>query len=144
MRVREVMTPDPVVIWPSTSVLYARRLLARHKIRHLPVVAGSRLVGMVSARDIQSTDRHLVTTLSALQSDLVNGRYRPVETVMSEPVCTVGPDVSLQSAAGILVERRIGALPVLDEGRLVGIVTTTDCLRVLTKIQTPDERLSVS
>jgi acetoin utilization protein AcuB len=138
MRVRELMTPDPIVVWPSTSVLYARRLLERHGIRHLPVMAGSRLVGIVSARDIQLTDRLLATTLSALHSDLVNGRYRPIETVMSRPVLAVGPEVQVHEAARLMAERRIGALPVLEDERLVGILTTTDCLLALMRAEERD------
>jgi hypothetical protein len=91
MQVHDVMTPDPVVVWPSTSVLYARRLMERNGFRHLPVMAGSRLVGIVSARDIQPTDRVLVSTLTALHSDLLAGRYRSVETVMSRPLCAISP-----------------------------------------------------
>ncbi|MQB01916.1 MAG: CBS domain-containing protein [Actinobacteria bacterium] len=74
MYVRDVMTPDPVVAWPSTSVLYARRLMERHGIRHLPVVADAGAVGMVSARDIVMTDQQLAASLAELQSDLVTGR----------------------------------------------------------------------
>jgi acetoin utilization protein AcuB len=135
MRVRDAMTPDPIVIWPSTSVLYARRVMHREQIRHLPVVAGSRLVGMVSARDIQLGDRVLAASLGTLQSDLVEGRYRTVQAVMSQPVIVVAANAPLRDAAAMLVDRRIGAPPVVDGGRLVGIMTTTDCLRVMTEAE---------
>lgn len=134
MYVRVVMTPDPVVVWPSTSVLYARRLMERHGIRHLPVVADAGVVGMVSARDIVMTDRQLAASLAELQSDLVTGRYRRVESVMSTPVVTAAPDMPLDAAARLLATRRIGALPVVDNSWLVGILTTTDCLLALSRL----------
>lgn len=131
MRVRDVMTSDPVTVPPSSSMLAAPRLLARHGIRHLPVVDDDRLVGVVSDRDLDLTDRRVRRALAELGSDLVSGRFRLVQDVMSVPVHTVASDAPLGAAAALLRQHRIGALPVVDEERLVGVVTRTDCLRVL-------------
>jgi CBS domain-containing protein len=130
-KVRDWMSRDVVVVGPRTSLLNARRLLERHGVRHLPVVDGDQVVGMVSDRDLQVRDRVLALTLSTLQSDLVSGRYRMVASVMSAPVLLALADEPVSRAAQLMAERRVGALPVLDHGRLVGILTTTDCLRGL-------------
>lgn len=128
MRVRELMTPRPVRVSPATSLMEARRLLARHDVRHLPVVAGDAVVGVVSDRDLVLRDRRLADALDRLHCELVDGRYRRVADVMSSPAVTVEADTPAATAATLLRTRRISALPVVDDGRLVGIVTTTDLL----------------
>lgn len=137
MRVREAMTPSPVTVTPRTSVSEARRLLHRHRVRHLPVVEGDRLVGILSDRDVMITDRQLAESLAALQSDLVDGRYRQIHSVMRRALFTVTPDTPVPAAARTLADRRIGALPVVERGRLVGILTATDCLRLLQQREAP-------
>lgn len=139
MRVREVMTADPVRVTPRTAVSEARRLMSSHHIRHLPVVDGDVVVGMVSKRNVEVADERLAASLWALESDLFIGQYRPVETVMSTPARTIGPDDSLSAAAATLIQERIGALPVVEEGRLIGIVSTTDCLRQLVDEAPPQD-----
>src|SRR3712207_950848 len=107
------MTRAVVTVSPHTSVLNARRLMALHAIRHLPVLDRAGLVGMVSDRDIHP-DRDLERTLAGLQSDLLSGRYRRVETVMSAPVHTVAPTATVSFAADLMLRQRISALPVID------------------------------
>lgn len=131
MLVHQAMTRRVITVSPKTSVLNARRLLATHRIRHLPVVVGGEVVGMVSARDIAITDVHLIHTLDALESDLVTGRYRRVETVMSAPAHAIAPDEPVRRAAEHMLSRRLGALPVVEHGRLVGIIALTDCVRAM-------------
>ncbi|HUH07113.1 MAG TPA: CBS domain-containing protein [Egibacteraceae bacterium] len=132
MKVRDWMTPDPVTVTLRTSVLSARRLVHLYGIRHLPVVAeGARVVGMVSDRELLTNDPLIAQALSTLQSDLLSGRYRQVEAVMASPVPTANADEPIAAAADLMLQERIAALPVLDRGRLVGILTTTDCLRAL-------------
>jgi CBS domain-containing protein len=126
------MTQHPITVTAQTSVLGARRLLHAHHVRHLPVVnAGERVVGMVSDRDVLLRDSQVAQALSALQSDLLSGRYRRVETIMTAPVHTVAPDEPVSLAANLMLCWQVSGLPVVDHGRLVGIITTTDCLRAL-------------
>lgn len=129
MRVADVMTTEVVTVRPTTSIAEARRLLLAHSVRHLPVVLGERVLGMVSSRDVLVSDRRLAEALERLGSDLAEGRERPVSDVMSAPVHTVGPEWSVAAAARVLTDRRVGAAPVVQEGRLVGIVSVVDCLR---------------
>lgn len=125
------MTPQPLTVTPATSVLEARRLLRRYGIRHLPVLERGRVVGMVSSRDVEVGDRVVVASLSALQSDLVNGRYRPVETVMSAPAIVMCSTDTIADAARVMVGRGIGAVPVVDGSRLVGLLSIVDCVVAL-------------
>jgi acetoin utilization protein AcuB len=108
----------------------ARRMMVNAGIRHLPIVDDGRLVGIVSDRDVSVTDPPIAAGLTLLQSELLWGRYRLVATVMSRPV-VISPDAPLSEAAATLRRRRIGALPVAEEGQLVGIISTYDCLAAL-------------
>jgi CBS domain-containing protein len=131
MLVREWMTCPVITVSPKTSVLNARRLLQLHGFRHLPVTTGDRVVGMVSDRDIRVTDTALARSLASLESDLLTGRYRRVESVMSSPVHTVAPNAPIAVAAELMVRHHIGALPVVGPEGLVGIIGLTDCVRAL-------------
>jgi acetoin utilization protein AcuB len=131
MLVRDWMTRRPVTVRPSTSVLEARRLLSRHGVRHLPVAEGDDLVGLLSSRDLQVRDDTLLQALSGLQSDLVSGMYRPVDTVMTRTPLVARPGDSVTAAASTMVTMRIGALPVVEGLRLVGILSLVDCVRAL-------------
>lgn len=131
MHLREIMTRWPVTVTRETSVMEARRLLLRHRFRHLPVVHGNAVVGIVSDRDLLLRDQQLVDALGQLRSDLVNGRYRHVGDVMTAPPVTVVPETTVAAAAALLRRHGVSALPVVEEGRLVGIATTSDLLGVL-------------
>lgn len=134
MRVRDWMTPEPVTVTPQTSVMNARRILRAHEIRHLPVVEGDRVVGMLSDADLLLRDSQMAQALSALQSDLLGGRYRRVASIMITPVEVVQPDETVRAAAAKLEGCRVNSLPVVEGGRLIGIITTTDCLRALLRL----------
>ena len=140
MQVRDWMTKDPITVTPQTSVLNARRLLNRYGIRHLPVVdEENHVVGMVSARDLAIGDSRVAASLSALQSDLVTGRYRPVESVMTSPAIVTLATEPVATAARLMLTWSIGALPVVEDGCLVGIITTGDCLRALVFSEDADD-----
>jgi acetoin utilization protein AcuB len=129
MRVRDWMSPDPVTVESATSVREARRLLSYYGIRHLPVVMGDRVVGMVSDRDVRIEDAVLDLIAAAGRVGEAAGGGRAVETVMSTPVHTISPDEPVEAATRTLLSRRISALPVVDaDANLVGLITTTDCL----------------
>lgn len=129
MQVREWMSPDPVTVTPHTPVAEARQLLSDHGFRHLPVVEGGRLVGILSDRDVAINPRALRAAVRGhTAGDLVDDD-RPVEAVMSRDPHVVAADATLEDAARLLVSRQISALPVVDDARtLVGIITSVDCL----------------
>jgi acetoin utilization protein AcuB len=98
------------------------------RIRHLPVVTGQRLVGMVTDRDLREAAPSPATTLSrgeiAYQMD-----NTAVRTCMTQKVITVPPDMAVARAARLLLEHKFGCLPVVERGALVGVVTEIDFLQ---------------
>ena len=130
MLVRDVMSPRPVTIGPDTPCDVARRLMEDHRIRHLPVVAGSRLVGMVSDRDVRLA---------------VRAPAMPAGRMMTPDPVTVTPCTRVEHAARLMLDRRFGSLPVTDGESLVGIVTYTDLLRAFVQVidTATSERIAV-
>ena len=114
MMVRDVMTRRLVVIGPETSCDKARLMMDEYRIRHLPVVDGGRLIGMVSDRDVRS---------AVLQAPGTVARR-----IMTPDPVTVTSETRIEQAARIMLDARFGSLPVVD-ANLVGIVTYTDLLR---------------
>ena len=129
MIVEEVMTPDPIVVASDSPVRKVMDLLFESHVRHLPVLAGHELVGIVSDRDLRSYAAPALVTLE--NPDEVARRLdEPVSKLMSGDVVSVRPDTELGEVVDLMVELRIGAVPVLSaEGRLVGIVSYMDLLR---------------
>jgi acetoin utilization protein AcuB len=115
--IREIMTRRVVTVSPDTRLAESRRLLDEHRIRHLPVVVDGRLAGIVSDRDLRSAG--------------ANGRPTAVGEIMTPDPITVGPDTRVEEAARLMLDRRLGGLPVVDDGELIGIVTSDDLLRAL-------------
>lgn len=120
MKLRDLMRSDPVTITEITRLGEAYRLMATHDIRHLPVVRDRKVVGMLSARDILG--------FRASTSFREDWQRAPVASAMVQPPQTAGPDDSLTEAAGRLASARIGALPIVERGALIGLVTVTDVL----------------
>lgn len=131
MRVRNLMSRPVVTIGPSDSCQEAVARMHRARVRHLPVVnAGGDLVGVVTDRDLRHHlfSPHVFKELGATSVDVLL-RAVPVSAVMSTDVVSVEADADLGDAARIMLEDKVGSLPVLDRGRLVGILTETDLLR---------------
>jgi acetoin utilization protein AcuB len=129
MKVNEWMSPDPVTVAPDVTVIKARQLLESHRFRHLPVLDGNRVIGMVSDRDVGINHAALIAAVRARDVEALIDDERTVESVMSAPVHVVDVDASVSDAARLLLSQRISALPVVDKDRaLVGIITSVDCL----------------
>jgi CBS domain-containing protein len=128
MKIRDIMTPAPATIDPQAPLSAALGAMRERRIRHLPVVEiDGRLVGILTDRDLRRACFARLTTMRESDRDLT------VEECMSWAVVTTHPEASLGQAATVMCERRIGALPVVLDGRLVGIVTEHDLLRVLAR-----------
>lgn len=129
MDVSKWMQSSPVTVTPETSVSEARQLMERRRIRHLPVVEQSgRLVGIVTDRDIRLNLPSPATSLSVWEINYLLAKLT-VGEVMTRRVITIETGRSVEEAARLMLEHRIGSLPVMEGGRLVGIVTETDLLR---------------
>ncbi len=128
MTVAKIMSRTPVMVEPQVPLREIYRLMAEHGIRHIPVVSSDGLVGIISDRDVREalpspTDPGEATDFAAAMDRIL------VWEVMAEEVVTVTSTTPLPQAAHLLAGRKIGCLPVLEAGRLVGIVTETDMLQ---------------
>ena len=138
-QVRDVMTKNPMTIDPEAPVETAVATMRERRMRHLPVVDGEgRLIGIVTDRDLRSAMfgsalvEHLPPEqggrLHALTGTLNDVR---VSHVMTWRVLTIGPQAPVAQAAAVMANSRVGSLPVVEGGRLVGIVTEHDVLKAL-------------
>jgi acetoin utilization protein AcuB len=119
--VADYMTPGPHTIAASDSVARAKELMQEYGIRHLPVVGGDRLVGILSDRDVT-----FLQGLGRVHLDAV-----AVEIAMTRKPYAVRPDASLNQVARIMAERKCGSVVVMERGVIVGVLTTTDALVAL-------------
>jgi len=127
------MTGALITATPETPVLDARSLMQKERIRHLLVTdKKGELLGIVTDRDIRLNLPSQATSLSVWEINHLLTRLT-MDKVMTRSVITVGPDREARDAAQLMLEHRIGALPVVDAGRLVGIVTETDLLRAFVR-----------
>lgn len=134
MFVKERMTRNPVVVAPDVSVPQALRRMHEARIRRLPVVDdGGHLVGIVSDKDLLRASPSPATSLSVWEIAYLLDEIK-VRSVMTGKVITVTEDTPLEDAARIMADSKIGGLPVLADGRLVGIITETDLFRVFVEL----------
>jgi acetoin utilization protein AcuB len=130
--VADAMTRRPVTVAPGATVAAALSAMRRGRFRHLPVVAGAELVGVVAHGDLEAPPGAPVEVAEALAG-------RPLTEVMSTQPVTVWPDEPVEVAARLLVEHAIGCLPVVAGEGLVGILTESDLFSVLLRLLGGDE-----
>ena len=135
MKVREIMIQPALTVGTEMPVLEAQQLMASHRIRHLPVTDGGRLMGIITDRDIRLNLPSPATSLSVWEVNYLLARLT-VGSVMRHAVITVDSDRDAAQAAQIMLDHKIGALPVVDGGVIVGIVTETDMLRAFATMAT--------
>ncbi|TBH16508.1 CBS domain-containing protein [Thermus thermamylovorans] len=133
MLVKDWMTKDPFTVAPDTPVLEAIKLLKQKGFRRLPVVREGKLLGLVTDKDLKDAMPSKATTLSVWEMNYLLSKLT-VQEVMAKPVITVAADEPLEKAALLMEERKIGGLPVMEEERLVGIITVTDVLRAFIEV----------
>jgi acetoin utilization protein AcuB len=120
MLVGRWMTAAVVTVRPNDSVVLARQRLRDHRIRHLPVTDGPRLLGIATEQDLRLAEAAGERANQSLVAD-----------VMTTSVITVGPETTVEQAALLMVENKIGGLPVVDgDDQVVGIITESDILNV--------------
>ena len=130
MLVQDVMSRSVITLTPDQTLRDTIELLRSRRIRHLPVVDGPALVGIVTDRDVKRATPSLLSGIDRDSYEQVLETTKVTQFMTREPL-TVTPVTDLKAAVAILVHRKVGALPVVDEGRLVGIVTELDMLRVM-------------
>jgi acetoin utilization protein AcuB len=128
MIVRDIMTAKPLTVDPATPILDARQRMTDRRIRHLVVTEGARVVGIITDRDIRLNLPSPATSLSVWEINYLLARLT-VGEVMTRSVIVIDSDRPVAEAARIMVDHKIGALPVVDGGNLLGIVTESDFVR---------------
>ena len=124
------MRTNLITIAPDTSIFKAREMMDNHKISHLPVTDGkAHLLGIVTDRDLRQAWASPATTLSVHELTYVLQKLT-VANIMTRKVVTATADMSIERAARLLREHKIGALPVLKNDRLVGMITASDLMEV--------------
>jgi CBS domain-containing protein len=129
LKVSDVMTRDPVTLGPEDSLMRAFEVLRLHHIRRLPIVVGDRLVGIVVEGDLKRAQPSILTT-NEEEFNRVLESTQIGRIMINEPV-TVDEPTPLAEAVRLLLKTKFGALPVLRDGRLVGILTDNDLHRTL-------------
>lgn len=124
------MRRNPLTIHPAATLAEAKALLDQHRIRHLPVVEGEKLVGIIAARDISQASFPGPPGEPSPETEALLPLIK-VGEVMTRKVITISPKATMREAAQLLVSHKIGGLPVLENDRLVGIITETDVLEAL-------------
>ncbi|HTY56648.1 MAG TPA: CBS and ACT domain-containing protein [Candidatus Binataceae bacterium] len=120
MLVGKRMTPNPVTVAPQETLASAQAKMQAGKFRRLPVVKDGELVGIASDRDMRAHLGHEERT--------------KITAAMSEDLVTVTPSTTIESAAQLMLKRKIGGLPVVEDGKLVGIITTSDILSAFLEV----------
>jgi acetoin utilization protein AcuB len=128
--VKDWMTTSVITIGKNTTLPQARRIMLQHNIRHLPVVDDGELVGIVTWGDIRRESASNATSLTRWELNTILDAL-PVRRFMTASPLTVTPLTGAARAAQIMVDEKIGGLPVVDQGRLVGIITESDILRIV-------------
>lgn len=126
------MTPNPVTMSPEDNLMEAAQLMRLRHIRRVPIVSGGKLVGLLAEGDLK---RAQPSTLSSTQEEftaVMEGTQ--INRIMIENLVTTSPDTPLLEAVHTLWSSKYGALPVLEDGKLVGILTDNDLLGALVKL----------
>ena len=128
MPVKDFMTPNPEVVTPEITVPEAAQIMKKGGFRRLPVVKEDRVVGIVTDRDLKEAMPSDANSLSIWELNYLISKLTVGEIMTRNPI-TVSDTLPLQAAAKLMLEHKVGGLPVEREGRLVGIITVTDVLR---------------
>ena len=138
MRIESWMKHPVVTVKPKDSARHAREILERHRVNQLPVVMDGHLVGIVSDRDLRDAFPSVFESAEAAAHHRRAGTdpsMIPVEDVMTRDVLTLAPSVLVIDAARLMRRERIGAIPIVDDRRLVGILSRSDVLDAFIEVE---------
>ncbi len=127
-RVRDIMDEKVVTISAGDTLSTVEDIMTLGRVRHMPVVHAGKLVGVVSERDLLRTSLSNLTEFGSEERRLFLHAVE-IARVMSAPPITIAPDATVEEAAQVMADRKIGCLPVLEDDQLLGMVTETDVLR---------------
>lgn len=128
MLVKEVMKTQLVTLNEDAKLGFANDIMYLGRIRHLPVVKGEHIVGILTQRDLYRASLTSILTNWKENKEFLDSIK--VSEVMAKHVVTVAPDATIEDAAQIMIDKKVGALPVVrDKNKLVGLITETDVLQ---------------
>jgi acetoin utilization protein AcuB len=134
MLVRERMSTKPVTITADVPITEALRIMRQNQVRRLPVLdENGELIGIVSEKDLLYASPSPATSLSIYEMHYMLSRLQVTELMTANPI-TISPDTLLEEAALIMADNKIGGLPVMKDGSLVGIITETDIFKVFLEL----------
>lgn len=133
MRIKDVMTPNPISVEADTLIMDAQKIMKENKIRRLCVMRKGRLVGIVTNHDLLKASPSPATSLSVWEINYLWGKMKVSDVMTKNPV-TVSSETSFEDALALGQERKIGSFPVVDDGRLVGIATESDIVRLVSRV----------
>lgn len=133
MKVLERMTRDVITVKFDEPIRRVWELLDEKKLRRFPVMDGPRLVGIVTDRDLRNAVASSMVLTEKKNHDYLLDTIK-VESVMTADPRTVAPDANIKGAARLILEIKVGGLPVVDGGKLVGIITETDLIETLIEV----------
>ena len=132
--VTDIMMGSPVTLKPEDTLDLANDIISLGRIRHIPVVDAGRLVGLLSERDLMgAAASHVFGLKQKSKSALLKSVL--IRDVMKKRVVTVAPETSIKDAAHLMADKKIGCVPVVSDGAIVGLVTTTDILRYVERLR---------
>lgn len=139
MLIREWMTPTVHVLKPLDTVQHARELMEKLRINQMPVVLDGKLLGIVTDRDVRDASPSVFERPNRKRKPPAgtDPKLIAVEDVMSPGVLTLAPHESIAEAARLMGRERIGAVPIVENGRLVGILARSDMLKALVAADSP-------
>src|SRR6478672_11445057 len=129
-HVAEWMSTPPLVVAPSTSIQAAQRLMQQQHVRRLPVVADGRLIGIITWGDLRAAQPSAATTLSVYEARALLDKVTVAACMTHDPL-TVAPDAPVLEAAQLILDHKVSGLPVVSDGRVVGVITESDLFRLL-------------
>lgn len=133
MLVKERMSSPVITVGPDLPIMQALDLMKKNRIRRLPVMKGDKMVGIISEGDLLNASPSDATSLSVWELNYLLGKIT-VKDIMSKNVITVSADTPIEEAAYLMDENKIGGLPVVAKGELVGLITETDLFRIFLEL----------
>ncbi|GAB5552799.1 MAG: hypothetical protein Sapg2KO_23900 [Saprospiraceae bacterium] len=130
--VRELMRPSVLTIHSKQAFMPICRLFFEMGIHHLPVVnEQEELVGMLSASDVLKAFSYQLTQLPSTEEEVINEAFPISDLMTPAPIYVIGPEESIRQVAKLFIKHKIHALPVVEAGKVIGIITATDVLNIL-------------
>jgi acetoin utilization protein AcuB len=133
MRIKDMMTKNPVTADSETLVLDAQRIMKENNIRRLPIVDKGKLVGIITKHDLLEASPSPATSLSVFELNYLLSKMKVKEIMKKNPL-TLTPDTPFEEALRLGQEKKIGSFPVVENGKLVGIATESDIIRFVTRV----------